>query len=90
MYAIRSYYEFVVLNQRPADWRPSDSAVLLLGFGVLLDLALPELAEAREIDAHGLEQARAKRRFDGERIYITIPDSAAARLYGARHSYNFV
>ena len=74
--------ELEALGVKPADWRPADSIVLLLGQGVALDLAIPELAEAEEIEAHGREWAIARRRFESQWIYDTIPDSAAARLYG--------
>ncbi|HEY6867132.1 MAG TPA: penicillin acylase family protein, partial [Candidatus Eisenbacteria bacterium] len=74
--------ELAALGVQPEDWRPSDSVLLLLGEGVLLDLDLPELAEAQEIAAHGREWAMRRRRFESRWIYDTIPDSAAARLYG--------
>lgn len=74
--------EFERLKHRPADWKPEDSVLLLLGLGVTLDLDLPELAEAREIAAHGREWLDARERFEDEWTYTTIPDSAVRRLYG--------
>lgn len=69
--------EFVALAQKPEDWRPEDSVLLLLGLGVTLDLDLPELEEGRDIASHGVEWTRARRRFEDQWIYDTIPDSAA-------------
>jgi penicillin amidase len=74
--------EFGRLGYRPAGWKPEDSVLLLLGLGITLDLDLPELAEGREIAAHGREWVEARERFEGDWIYDTIPDSAAKRLYG--------
>jgi penicillin amidase len=75
--------ELAALGVRPADWRPSDTVVMLLGEGVLLDLAFPQLDEAQAISRYGRAGALARRRFERQWIYDTIPDSAAARLYGA-------
>ena len=74
--------ELAALGVRPADWRPSDTIATLLGEGVLLDLDFPEMAEADAIARHGRAWAIARRRFERQWIYDTIPDSAAARLYG--------
>lgn len=74
--------EFEALGVRPTDWRPSDTFAMLLGEGVLLDLDFPELAEADAIAKHGRAWAMQRRRFERQWIYDTIPDSAAARLYG--------
>ena len=71
------------LGVRPAAWRPSDTVAMLLGEGVLLDLDLPELGEAEAIAQRGREWVARRRRFERQWIYDTIPDSAAARLYGA-------
>ena len=78
--------ELAALGVRPEDWRPADSVLLLLGEGVLLDLDVPELGETQEIAAHGHDAVARRRRFEGGWIYDTIPDSAAARLYGGRVS----
>src|SRR5262249_31768317 len=45
--------ELARLNERPADWKPEDSYLVLLGFGSTLDLDLPELGEARAVADHG-------------------------------------
>ncbi len=74
--------EFAALGVRPADWRPADTIAMLLGEGVVLDLAFPELGEAQAIARHGRPWAVARRRFERLWIYDTIPDSAAARRYG--------
>lgn len=74
--------EFERLGHRPADWKPEDTVLLLLGLGITLDLDLPELGEAREIAAHGRAWEDSRERFEGDWIYDTIPDSAARRLYG--------
>ena len=72
--------EFVRLRHRPAPWRPADTILILLGLGVTLDLDLPEIAEGADIAAHGMAWARERRRYEGQWIYDTIPDSAARRL----------
>jgi len=74
--------EFIALRERPEDWKPEDSVLLLLGLGVTLDLDLPELDEAQDIASRGLEWTRNRRRFEDQWIYDTIPDSAARRIYG--------
>lgn len=74
--------EFLALDRRPEDWKPEDSVLLLLGLGVTLDLDLPELGEGHDIASHGLAWTRNRRRFEGQWIYDTIPDSAARRIYG--------
>ena len=68
----------------PEDWLPEDSYVVLLGFGITLDLDLPELSEARAVADSGAAWAAKRRRFEDAWIYDSIPDSAAARLWGAR------
>ena len=75
--------ELAALGVRPADWRPSDTVALLLGQGVVLDFDYPELGEAQSIASHGRAWTVERRRFERQWIYDTIPDSAAARLYGA-------
>jgi acyl-homoserine lactone acylase PvdQ len=37
--------EIARLRERPRDWQPEDCILVLLGFGITLDLDLPELAE---------------------------------------------
>jgi penicillin amidase len=69
------------LHMRPADWRPEDSVLLLLGFGVTLDLDLPELSEARAVAQHGTAWVEERGRFEDRWVYDTIPDSAAARMW---------
>jgi penicillin amidase len=76
--------ELEALGVRPEDWRPADTIVMLLGEGVQLDLDIPELAEAPAVARHGRAWALARRRFERQWIYDTIPDSAAIRLYGGR------
>ena len=45
--------ELVRLGERPRDWTPEDCVLVLLGFGITLDLELPELAELRTIRQFG-------------------------------------
>jgi penicillin amidase len=75
--------ELTRLRARPTAWRPEDSVALLLGLGVTLDLDLPELSEGVSIDRYGMDWTIRRRRFEGQWIYDSIPDSAALRLYGA-------
>jgi len=72
------------LNLDPADWRPEDCYVVLLGFGITLDLDLPELSEARAVAENGAAWAVNRRRFEDRWIYDSIPDTAAARLWPRR------
>ncbi len=72
--------EFTRLGHTPADWRPVDSVLLLLGMGITLDLDLPELREARDLARHGAAWLAARRRFEGRWIYDTVPDA------GGRHT----
>jgi len=72
------------LGERPRDWTPADCVLVLLGFGVTLDLDLPELAEAAQVERHGTDWVRRRRRFEDRWPYETIPDSAARRLWPAR------
>jgi len=74
--------ELQQLRIRPRDWRPEDSIAILLGFGITLDLSLPELAEGDSVRLHGARWLEHRRRFENDWIYRTIPDSAARRLYG--------
>jgi len=75
--------ELTALGVRPGDWRPSDTIATLLAEGVLLDLAFPQLDQAQAIASHGRAWVAARRRFESQWIYDTVPDSAATRLYGA-------
>src|SRR5262245_53692527 len=45
--------ELARLKLVPEDWRPEDSYVVLLGFGITLDLDLAELSEARAVADSG-------------------------------------
>jgi penicillin G amidase len=74
--------EFARVGRRPADWNPSDAFLYLLAQGVLLDLSIPELAEAETLRARGPGWYERRRRFETDWLYTTIPDSAASRLYG--------
>src|SRR5439155_250122 len=51
--------------------------------GMVLDFDLPEIGEQDEIASHGRAWVDARRRFENAFGYHTIPDTAAARLYGA-------
>jgi penicillin amidase len=68
----------------PANWQPEDCYLVLLGFGITLDLDLPELAEARAVADSGGAWAASRRRFEDSWIYDSVPDSAAARMWAAR------
>ncbi len=68
--------EFAALGLRPEPWKPEDTYALLLGYGVTLDLALPELGEAALIREHGPGWIEHRRRFESQWIFDTIPDSA--------------
>src|SRR5262245_42132518 len=74
--------EFRALHKRPSDWHPEDAFLFLLAQGVLLDLAVPELAEAETLRVRGAGWYERRRRFESDWMLSTIPDSAAARLYG--------
>jgi penicillin amidase len=71
--------EFARLGRTPPEWAPADCLVLLLGMGITLDLDVPELRERAEIERDGLARTTARRRFESQWIYDTIPDSAARR-----------
>ena len=73
--------ELLRLKLAPENWRPEDCYVVLLGFGVTLDLDLPELNEARAVVDSGAGWAANRRRYEDRWIYDSIPDSAAARLW---------
>ena len=70
--------ELVALHERPADWKPENTEMLLLGLGVTLDLELPELAESRTLREHGAAWLAHRRRFEQRLEYATIPDAATA------------
>lgn len=68
--------ELEALKLDPEPWRPADTYVLLLAYGVTLDLALPELGEARRIREHGAGWIEQRQRFESQWIFDSIPDSA--------------
>ncbi|HET9326737.1 MAG TPA: penicillin acylase family protein [Candidatus Eisenbacteria bacterium] len=74
--------EFIKLGQRPLDWNAHDTYLFLLAQGVLLDLTVPEIAEAETLRARGPSWFERRRRFETEWMFSTIPDSVAVRLYG--------
>lgn len=74
--------ELVRLEHRPRDWRPEDSVTLMLGLGVTLDLGFPQIGESRAMAEKGTAWPSERRRFEADHLGDTIPDSAAARLYG--------
>ncbi len=73
--------ELVRLRERPRDWQPEDCIVVLLGFGITLDLDVPELSEMSMLSEHGAEWFRNRRRYEDRWIFDSIPDSAARRLW---------
>ena len=74
--------EFRRLGRLPEAWRPENAYLVLLAQGLLLDLDLPELDEAREIRERGLAWVEARHRFERDMTVPSIPDRVAARLYG--------
>lgn len=64
------------LHIDPENWRPEDSVALLLGFGITLDLVLPEASEAKAIEKHGAAWVLQRRRFENAWPYVTVPDAA--------------
>jgi len=76
--------EFAALGLRPEAWKPEDCYALLLGYGVTLDLALPEVSEAKLIAEHGAGWIENRRRFERQWIFDSIPDSAADALPARR------
>ena len=74
--------EFQRLHRRPAPWEPQDAYLVLLGLGMLLDLNLPEIEEAREVRERGMVWVEGRRRFECDMAFPSIPDSVAERLYG--------
>jgi penicillin amidase len=75
-------HEFALVHDTPADWRASDAYRVLFGEAFLLDFDVPELAESDSIARHGAAWLDTRYRFEGDRQWVTIPDSAARRLYG--------
>ena len=74
--------EFLRLGRRPSDWSAGNAYLVLLAQGMLLDLDLPELDEARDIRAHGMAWVVGRQRFERDMTVTSIPDSVAERLYG--------
>jgi penicillin amidase len=76
--------EFQRIGRRPPDWRPENAYLVLLAQGMLLDLDLPELDEAREVRERGLKWVEARHRFEQEVVYPSIPDRVAEKVYGRK------
>jgi penicillin amidase len=74
--------EFVRLGRRPDDWRPADCILFLLAQGVLLDLDVPELAEAETLRVRDPQWFERRRRYESEWTISTIPDSVTVGHYG--------
>jgi penicillin amidase len=72
--------ELAMLGERPADWRPEDCVLVLLGLGVTLDLDLPELREAQSVREHGAAWVTARRRFESRWIYDTMGSSGTSTV----------
>jgi len=73
--------EFGLIHAQPADWRASDAYRVLFGEAFLLDFVVPEMAESDSIARHGEHWLDERRRFEDDRHYVSIPDTAAARMY---------
>ena len=73
--------ELARLKERPRDWTPEDCVLVLLGFGITLDLDLSELSELRAVAEMGAERFTARRRYENRWLYDTVPDSAALRMW---------
>lgn len=67
--------ELLRLGKTPDPWEPQDAHLVLLAQGMLLDLALPEIAEARTLRREGLDMFRRRHAFEAEWTWDTIPDS---------------
>jgi penicillin amidase len=74
--------EFRRLGRLPARWSPENAYLVLLAQGLLLDLDLPELDEAREISERGLAWVEARHRYERDMAVSSIPDRVSERLYG--------
>ncbi len=77
--------ELTALGQTVDDWSPADTYLLLLAQGMVLDFAVPEFDEAEDIKRRGAAAVVARNRFEDALTYRSIPDTAAARLLGAKH-----
>jgi penicillin amidase len=78
--------ELVRLGAKPADWRPADCELTLLGLGVTLDLDLSDIADAALVKAIGAEAVVARRRFEERYVFDTIADDAPAAAPRSRHA----
>lgn len=72
------------LREAPRDWTPEDCVLVLLGFGITLDLDLSELAQLEALKETDAATWRSRRRFEGRWTYDTVPDSATLRIHGPR------
>ena len=75
--------ELVRLEHRPADWTAEDCVLVMLGFGITLDLDLSEFSEMRAVADSGAAWYTNRRRYENRWLYDTIPDSASARMWPA-------
>jgi penicillin amidase len=78
--------EVTRLHLDPAPWKPEDSVALMLGFGITLDLDVPEVSESRAMKEHGAEWVDQRRRFESQWPYTSVPDGAAPPAAGAHAS----
>ncbi len=76
--------EIVRLADKPRDWTAEDCVLVVLGFGITLDLDLSELSELRAVADSGAAWYSERRRYENRWMYDTIPDSAAARMWPLR------
>lgn len=76
--------ELVRLGEDPRDWTPEDCVLVLLGFGITLDMDLSELAALETLKGTDATAWRARRRFEDRWTYDTVPDSATLRIHGRR------
>ncbi len=74
--------ELTALGQTVDDWSPADTYLLLLAQGMVLDFEVPEFEETADIERRGAQAVADRKRFENALTYHTIPDSAAARLFG--------
>lgn len=70
--------ELVELGERPRDWRPEDTAMLLLVMGVALGVDRSALGEDSEVREHGMAWYVRRHRFEDRIMYDTVPDSSGA------------
>ena len=75
--------EVTRLRFEPEDWQPQDCVGLMLGFGITLDLDVPEVAESRAMAGHGADWLAKRRRFEGQWPYLSVPDAAPAAAAAA-------